>query len=46
MSETFQFLLESGGGVATVLLALSGTLFILYLVTILALVGWQKVRGR
>ena len=46
MLETFELLMESGGGFATILLALSGALFILYAVAILVLVGWQKVRGR
>ena len=46
MSEIFELLMESGGGFATILLALSGTLFILYVLTIVVLVSWQKVRGR
>ena len=46
MSETFELLMESGGGLATVLLALSGALFVLYILTIIVLVSWQKVRGR
>ena len=46
MSETFELVMESGGGFATVLLALSGALFVLYVLTIVLLVSWQKVRGR
>lgn len=39
-------LLRESGGFSTVLLALSGSLFILYVLAIVVLVGWQKVRGR
>ena len=39
-------LLRESGGASTVLLALSGLLFLLYVLTIVVLVGWQKVRGR
>ena len=46
MSETFELLMESGGGLATVLLGLSGAFFVLYVLTIVVLVTWQKVRGR
>lgn len=46
MSETFELVMESGGGYATVLLALSGVLFVLYVLTIVVLVSWGKVRGR
>jgi hypothetical protein len=42
----FYDLLRESGGVSTVLLALSGLLFLLYVLTIVVLVGWQKVRGR
>ena len=46
MSETFELVMESGGGFATVLLTLSGAMFVLYVLTIVVLVSWQKVRGR
>jgi hypothetical protein len=39
-------LVRESGGVSTVLLALSGLVFLLYVLTIVVLVGWQKVRGR
>jgi hypothetical protein len=42
----FYNLVRESGGFSTVLLALSGLLFVLYVLAILALVGWQKVRGR
>jgi hypothetical protein len=42
----FYNLVRESGGFSTVLLALSGSLFILYVLAIVALVGWQKVRGR
>ena len=43
--DLYDFVREAGG-VSTVLLALSGLLFVLYVLTIAVLVGWQKVRGR
>jgi hypothetical protein len=46
MSDLFQSLLNSSGDAANILLALSGAVFVLYVLTILALIGWQKVRGR
>ena len=46
MSVAIEFLMESGGGIATILLALSGTLFILYVLAIVVLVNWHRVRGR
>ena len=46
MTDFVDWLMQSGGGVATVLLALSGLLFVLYVLTILSIVAWQKVRGR
>jgi hypothetical protein len=46
MVDTLELLMDSGVGISTLLLALSGALFILYLLTIVALIGWQKVRGR
>jgi hypothetical protein len=46
MADTLELLMDSGVGISTLLLALSGALFILYLLTIVALIGWQKVRGR
>ena len=46
MSKTLELLMESCGGLATILIASSGALFILYILTIVTLVGWQKVRGR
>ena len=42
----FYDLLRELGGVSTVLLALSGLIFLLYVLTIVVLVGWQKVQGR
>ena len=39
-------LVRDSGGVSTILLALSGLVFVLYVLTIVVLVGWQKVRGR
>jgi hypothetical protein len=47
MSDFFQSLIDSSGSnAASILLALSGAVFVLYVLTILALIGWQKVRGR
>ena len=46
MSELIQSLMNSSEGLAALLLALSGAVFILYVLTIAALIGWQKVRGR
>ncbi len=46
MVDTLKLLMDSGVGISTLLLALSGALFILYLLTIVALIGWQKVRGK
>jgi hypothetical protein len=45
MGDLYDIVRESGG-ISTVLLALSGLLFVLYVLTIVVLVGWQKVRGR
>ena len=45
MSDFYNLVRESGG-FSTVLLALSGLLFLLYVLTIVTLVAWQKVRGR
>ena len=45
MAELYDLIRESGG-FSTLLLALPGLLFILYVSAIVALVGWQKVRGR
>ena len=45
MAELYNLIRESGG-LSTLLLALSGSLFLLYVLTIVALVGWQKVRRR
>ena len=45
MADIYDLLRESGG-LSTVLLALSGLLFILYVLAIVAMVAWQKVRGR
>jgi hypothetical protein len=46
MVDTLKLLMDSGVGISTLLLALSGALFILYLLTIVVLIGWQRVRGR
>lgn len=46
MSDLIQSLVNSYGGLAASLLALSGAVFVLYVLTIFALIGWQKVRGR
>jgi hypothetical protein len=46
MSDLVQSLMSRSEGVAAFLLALSGAVFILYVLTILALIGWQKVRRR
>ena len=46
MTDALELLLDSGIGISTLLLALSGALFILYLLTIVVLIGWQKVLGR
>ena len=46
MAQFFDLLTQLGGGVSTFLLALSGVLFVLYVLTILGLIAWQKVRGR
>lgn len=46
MYDLVQSLMNSYGGVAATLLALSGVVFILYVLTIFVLIGWQKVRGR
>jgi hypothetical protein len=46
MSEFVDSLLNPSGSVAATLLALSGAVFVIYAVTILALIGWQKVRDR
>jgi hypothetical protein len=45
MGDLYDIVRESGG-ISTVLLALSGLLFVLYVLTIVVLVGWQKVRSR
>lgn len=45
MADIYNLVRESGG-FSTVLLALSGLLFVLYVLTIVALVTWQKVRRR
>ena len=45
MTEIWELLKESGG-IATVLLALSGTLSILYVLTILVLASWPRRRSR
>jgi hypothetical protein len=46
MSDFVESWLDSFGSVAATLLALSGAVFVLYALTIAALIGWQKVRGR
>jgi hypothetical protein len=46
MSDFVESLLNSYGSVAAALLALSGAVFLLYALTIVILIGWQKVRGR
>jgi hypothetical protein len=46
MSDIVDSLLNSSGSVAATLLALSGAVFVLYVLTIVALIGWQKVHGR
>ena len=45
MTEILELIRESGG-FATLLLALSGALFLLYLVAIVVLANWPKARGR
>jgi hypothetical protein len=42
----FYNLVRESGGFSNFLLALSGSLFLLYVLAMCALVGWQKVRGR
>ena len=46
MSELIQSLMNSAEGLSALLPALTGAVFILYDLTIAALIGWQKVRGR
>jgi hypothetical protein len=46
MPNLGQSFMTSFGSLAAFLLALSGAVFVLYVLTILALIGWQKVRGR
>jgi hypothetical protein len=46
MSDLIDSLLNSSGSLAASLLALSGAVFVLYVLTIVALIGWQKVRDR
>ena len=46
MSDLIDSFLNSSGSVAASLLALSGAVFVLYVLTIIVLIGWQKVRGR
>ena len=46
MSDLLQSVFNSSTGVAVILLALSGAIFLLYVLTILILIGWQKVHGR
>jgi hypothetical protein len=46
MSDLIDSLVNSSRSVAATLLALSGAVFVLYVLTIVALIGWQKVRGR
>ena len=38
-------LISASGGFSTLLLALSGTLFVLYLLTIVVLANWPKAPG-
>ena len=45
MTGILQFIRESGG-FSTLLLALSGTLFVLYVLAIVVLANWPKARGR
>jgi hypothetical protein len=45
MSEIYNLIRESGG-FSTLLLALSGSLFLAYVLALVALVAWHKVRGR
>lgn len=42
----FSDLLREAGGFSTVLLAFSGLVFLLYVLAIVVLVAWHKVRGR
>jgi hypothetical protein len=42
----FYILVREAGGFSTVMLALSGLLFLLYVAAIVALVTWGKVRRR
>lgn len=42
----FSDLLREAGGISTVLLALSGLVFLLYVLAIVVLVVWHKVRGQ
>lgn len=46
MSDLLQSVFNSSAGLAATLLALSGAVFLLYVLTILILIGWQKVHGR
>jgi hypothetical protein len=46
MSDLVQSLMNRSESLAALLLALSGAVFILYVLTIAVLIGWQKVRGR
>jgi hypothetical protein len=46
MSQLVQSLVNSFGSLAAILLALSGAVFVLYVLTIFVLIGWQKVHGR
>ena len=39
-------LIKESGGLPIALLALSGTLFVLYVVTIAVIVSWPRGRGR
>jgi hypothetical protein len=46
MSDLVQSLMNRSEGLAALLLALSGAVFILYVLTIAVLIAWQKVCGR
>ena len=45
MTEILEFICQSGV-FSTLLLALSGTLFVLYVLTIVVLANWPKAPGR
>jgi hypothetical protein len=46
VNDLVDWLTQSGGGVATVFLALSGLVFVVYVLTIVGIIAWQKVSGR